>query len=184
MSYKSNKFKISAPTWNEEVELLGGSYSMSDTQEYFKYIIKNHRTVTNNPPIRTYVNKMKNRVTFRIETGYHLELLTAETKKLLGRTRSKRNKDENGENTPHLEITEIVLVHYNTVNDDYQQDSRVFYTFLPNKLFSQLLDISRKSFTFLKSLYSKFSHIKVWFTDQNSKPLEMEDKINITSVIN
>ena len=137
MSYKSNKYKLSAPTWNEEVELFGGSYSMSDTQEYFKFIIKNNGTVTSNPPIRIYVDKMKNRVTFRIETGYHLELLTAETMNLLGRTRSKRTKDENGENTPHLEITEVVLVHYNTDNNDYQQDSRVFCTFLPNKLFSQ-----------------------------------------------
>ena len=85
---------------------------------------------------------------------------------------------------PHLEITEVVLVHCNTVNNDYQQDSRVFHTFVSNKPFGQLLDISPKNFVFLKTFDSGFSYIEVWFTDQNSKPLETEDKINITLVIN
>ena len=104
--------------------------------------------------------------------------------KLLGSTKSKITKDENGENVPHLEITEVVLVHCNIVNNDYQQDSRVLYTFVPNKSFGQLLDISPKNFIFLKTFDSEFSYIEVWFTDQNSKPLEIEDKINITLVIN
>ena len=85
---------------------------------------------------------------------------------------------------PHLEITEVVLIHCNIVNNDYQQDSRVLYTFVPNKSFGQLLDISPKNFIFLKTFDSEFSYIEVWFTDQNSKPLEIEDKINITLVIN
>ena len=85
---------------------------------------------------------------------------------------------------PHLEITEVVLVHCNTVNNDYQQDSRVFHTFVSNKPFGQLLDISPKNFVFLKTFDSGFSCIEVWFTDPNSKPLETEDKINITLVIN
>ena len=103
---------------------------------------------------------------------------------LLGSTKNKITKDENGENVPHLEITEVVLVHCNIVNNDYQQDSRVLYTFVPNKSFGQLLDISPKNFIFLKTFDSEFSYIEVWFTDQNSKPLEIEDKINITLVIN
>ena len=74
---------------------------------------------------------------------------------------------------PHLEITEVVLVHSNIVNNDYQQDSRVWHTFVPNKSFGQLLDISPKDFIFLKTFDSDFSYIEVWFTDQNSKPLEM-----------
>ena len=131
-----------------------------------------------------YVNKIENRITFKIKTGYYLELLTPETMKLLGSTKSKITKDENGENVPHLEITEVVLVHCNIVNNDYQQDSRVLYTFVPNKSFGQLLDISPKNFIFLKTFDSEFSYIEVWFTDQNSKPLEIEDKINITLVIN
>ena len=104
--------------------------------------------------------------------------------KLLGSTKSKINKDGNSENMPHLEITEVVLIHCNIVNNDYQQDSRVLYTFVPNKSFGQLLDISPKNFIFLKTFDSEFSYIEVWFTDQNSKPLEIEDKINITLVIN
>ena len=79
---------------------------------------------------------------------------------------------------PRLEITEVVLVHCNIINNNYQQDSKVLYTFFPKKLFGQLLDISPKS------LNSEFSYIEVWFTDQISKPLEIEDTINITLVIN
>ena len=85
--------------------------------------------------------------------------------------------DENGENVPHLEITEVVLIHCNIVNNDYQQDSRALYTFIPNKTFGQLLDISLKNYVFLKTFDSEFSYIQVWFTDQNSVPLEIEDKI-------
>ena len=84
----------------------------------------------------------------------------------------------------HLQITEIVLVHCNIVNNDYQHDSRVLYTFIPNKSFCQLLDVSPKNFIFLKSFDSEFLYIEVWFTDQNSKPIEIKDKINITLVIN
>ena len=107
-----------------------------------------------------------------------------ETMKLLESTKNKITKDQNSENVSHLEITELVLVHYNTVNNSYQQDSRVSYTFVPNKSFGQLLDISPKSFIFLKTLDSEFLYIKVWFTDQNSKPLGIEDKINITLLFN
>ena len=101
--------------------------------------------------------------------------------KLLGSTKNKINKDANGENVPHLEITYAVLVE---CNKDCQQDSRVLYIFVLNKSFCQLLDISPKNFMFLKIFYSEFSYIELWFTDQNSKSLEVEDKINITLVIN
>ena len=127
-----------------------------------------------------YVNQIENRITFKIKTGYSLELLMPETMKLLGSTKSKITTDEKGENVPHLEFTEIILVHCNIVNKSYQQDSRVLYTFVPNKSFGQLLDISSKSFIFLKTFNSEFSYIDLWFTDQNFKPLKIEDKINIT----
>ena len=78
---------------------------------------------------------------FKIKTGYFLELLMPETMKLLGSTKSKITKYENGENVPHLEIVEVVLIDCNIVNNNYQQDSRVFYTFVPNKSLGQLLDI-------------------------------------------
>ena len=103
---------------------------------------------------------------------------------LLGSTKREITKDENGENVPRLEITEVVLAHCNIVKNDYLQDSRVLYIFIPNKLFGQLLDISLKNVIFSKTFYSKFSYIEVWSTDQNSKLLKTEDKISITLVIN
>ena len=103
---------------------------------------------------------------------------------LLGNTKSKINKDENGENAPHLEIIEVVIVHGNIVNNDSQQDSWVLYTFVPNKPFGQLIDVSLRYFIFWKTFNSEFSYIEVWFTDKKSKPLAIEDKINITLVIN
>ena len=121
-SYNNNKFKISAPTWHEEFELPDGSYSVSDIQDYFEYILKKHSESVDNLSIRIYVNKIENRITFKIKSGYYLELLTPETRKLLGSTVSKINEDKNGENVPHLEVAKLVLVHCNIVNNDYQQD--------------------------------------------------------------
>ena len=103
--------------------------------------------------------------------------------KLLGSAESKITKDKNGENVPHLEITEVVLVHCNVANNDYQQDLRVLYTFVPNKSFGSLLEISLTNHIFLKIFNSEYDEIKVWFTDQNSQPLEIEDRINLTLVI-
>ena len=112
-----------------------------------------------------------NRITFKIKNGYSLELLTKEAMKLLGSTENKITKDKNSENILHLEITEVVLVHCNIVNNDYQQDSRVLYTFVPNKPFGSLLEISPANHIFLKTFNSEFQTIEVWFTDQNSQPL-------------
>ena len=81
-------------------------------------------------------------------------------------------------------ITKLVSIYCNIVNNDYHQDSRVLDTFAPNKSFGQLLDISQKNFIFLKPSYSKFSYIELWFTDQNSKPLELKSQTNIILVIN
>ena len=119
-----------------------------------------------------------------MKTGYYLELLIPETIKLLESTKRKITKNENVKNEPHLGITEVVLVHCNIINHNYQLNSRVLHTFVPNKSFSELLDISSKNFIFFKTFYLEFSYIEVWFTDQNSKPLEIEDKTNITLVIN
>ena len=103
--------------------------------------------------------------------------------KLLGNTKNKITKDKNGENVTHLEITEVVLVHCNIVNNDYQQDSKVLYTFVLNKPFGSLLEISPTNHIFLKTFNSEYDEIKVWFTDQNSQPLEIEDRINLTMVV-
>ena len=103
--------------------------------------------------------------------------------KLLGSTKNKITTNKNGEIVPHLEITEVVLVHCNIVNNDYQQDSRVLYTFVPNKSFGSLLGISPTNHIFLKTFNSEYDKIKAWFTDQNRKPFEMEDRINLTMVM-
>ena len=103
--------------------------------------------------------------------------------KLLGSTKNETTKDKNGENVPHLEITEVVLVYCDIVNNDYQQDSRVLYMFVPNKPFSSLLEISPTNHILLKTFNSEYSEIKVWLTHQNSKPLETEGRINLTMVI-
>ena len=176
-SYINNNFKISAPTWSEEFELPDGSYSVTDIQDYFEYILKKHRESVDNPSIRMYINRIENRITFKIKNGYYLELLTPETMKLLGSTESKITKDKNGE------VVELVLVHCSLVNNDYQQDSRILYTFVPNKSFGSLLEISPTNKVFSKTFNSEFQEVKVWFTDQTSKPLELEDKINITLII-
>ena len=156
---------------------------MSDIQDYFKYVLKKHGENVNKPSIHIYVNKIKNRITFKIKDWYTLELLTPEAMKLLGSTKWKISKDKNGENVPYLEITEVVLVHYNMVNNDYQQDSRVLCTFIPNKPFGSLLDVSPTNHIFLKTFNSEYNEMEVWFTDQNSQSLEIEDRINLAMVI-
>ena len=137
--------------WNDKFELPDGSYSLSDIQDYFKYILKKHGENTNKPSVQIYVNKIENRITFKIKDGYSLELLTPETMKLLGSTKNKITEDKNGENDPDLEITAVVLVHCNIANNDYQQDTRVLYTFAPNKPFGSLLEISLTNHVFLKT---------------------------------
>ena len=158
-SYNNNKFKISAPTWNNKFELPDGSYSVSDIQDYFEHILKKHGEDIDKPSVQIYVNKIENRVTFKIKNGYSRELLTPETMKLLESTENKIAKDKNGENVPHLEITEVVLVHCNIVNNDYQQDARVLYTFVPNKSFGSLLEISPTNHIFLKTFNSEYDEI-------------------------
>ena len=150
--------------------------------------INNNNNDNNNddndkPPVEIYINNVENRITFKIKDGYSLELLTKETMKLLGSTENKITTDKTCENVPHLEITEVVLVHCNIVNNDYQQDLRVLYTFVPNKSFGSILDISPANHIFLKTCNSEYDEILVWFTDQNSQPLEIEDRINLTMVI-
>ena len=141
-SCKNNKFKISAPTWSDEFELPDGSYSISDIQDYFEHILKKHSESVDDPPIEIFVSKNENRITFKIKNGYYLEHLTHETVKLLGSTESKITGEKKGENVPHLEIVELGLIHCNIVNNHYRQKSRILYTFVPNKPFGSLLEIS------------------------------------------
>ena len=153
----------------------------------FKIILsifkKRHGENVGNPSIQIYVNKIENRLTFKIKSGYALQLQTLETTKLLGSTENKITKDKNAENVPHLEITEVVLVNCNIVNNDYQQDSRNLDTFVSIKPFSSLLEISPTNHIFLKTFNSKYQNIEVSFIDQNTQLLEIEGRINLTLVI-
>ena len=185
LEYNNNKFKISAPTWDDTFDLPDGSYSISDIQDYFEFIIKKHETLAENPPIQIYPNKIKNKIVFKIKikTGYKLEQLTPETMKLLGSTKKDVDKDKDGEDVPKLESVEVVLVHCNLVNNSYQQASKVLFTFVPNKQFGQLITISPHSLTMLKTTNSEVPFIQVWFTDQNNRLLEIRDSANITFCI-
>ena len=181
-AYNNNKFKISAPTWNDTFELPDGSYSISDIQDYFQFIIKKHESLTENPPIQIYPNKIKNRIVFKVKTGCKLELFSQDTMKLLASTKKDVDKDKDGD-VPILESVEVVLVHCNLVNNTYQQASKVLFTSVPNKQFGQLITISPHILTMLKTTNAEFQFIQVWFTDQNNRPLEIEDSMNITLII-
>ena len=141
-TYNNNKFKISAPTWNETFDLPDGSYNIPAIQNYIDYIIKNHETIADTAPILIYANKIGNRIVFKIKTGYKLELLSKDTIKLLGSTKDTIDADKNSENVPRLENVEVVLLHCDLVNNTYQQASRVLFTFVPNKQYVQLISIS------------------------------------------
>ena len=140
-TYNNNKFKISAPTWNETLDLPDGSYNISEIQGYIEYIIKKHETVGENATL-IYANTINNRIVFKIKSGYKLELLSKEAMKLLGSTSSIIDADKNNENVPKLGNVEVVLVHCNLVNNSYQQHSRVLFTFVPTKRYGQLISIS------------------------------------------
>ena len=181
--YNNNKVKISAPTWNETFDLPDSSYIIADIQDYFEFIIKKHETLIENPSVKTYSNKIKNRIIFKIKNGYKLELLTPETMKLLGSTKKVVNKDKNGERVPKLEIVEVVLVHCNLVKNDDQHTSKVLFTFASNEKFGKLINISPHVFTIMNTVNNKFTYVEVWFTDQTSRALEIEDNRNLRLII-
>ena len=103
--------------------------------------------------------------------------------KLLGSTKKVVDKDKNGESVPKLESVEVILVHCNLVKNDYQHTSKVLFTFVPNKEFGQLLNISPHVFTMMNTVNTEFSYVEVWFMDQSSKALEIEDNVNLTLII-
>ena len=122
---KLGNYCISAATWSDTFDLPDGSYSMAYIQDYFKFIIKKHETLTGNPLVEIYPNKTKNRIALKIKNG----------------------EDKNGEDVPKLESVKVVLVHCNLVNNNYQQASKVLFTFVPNKQFGQLINIAPHSLT-------------------------------------
>ena len=137
--------------------------------------------MSENPPIQIYPNKIKNRTVFQVKTGRKLKLLSPKTMKQS--TKKDADKDKDGKDVPKLESVEIVLVHCNLVNSSYQKASKVLFTFVPNRKFGQLITISSHLLAMLKATSAELQSIELWFTDENNRPLEIEDSLNITLII-
>ena len=130
-----------------------------------------------------YVNEINNRIVFKIKSGYKLELLSKERMRLLGSSSGTIDDDKNSDLVPKLESVDLVLVHCNVVNNSYQQASKVLFMFVPNKKYGQLITISPERLIMLKTVNTEFSFIEIWFTDQDNRPLEIEDSVNISLIV-
>ena len=128
--------------------------------------------------MQIYANKIKNKTVFEIKRSYKLELSFPKTMRLIGSAKKDKDQDKDEEDVPRLESAEVVLVHYNLVNNNYQQASKVIFTFVPNKQFGQLITSGPHSLIVLNATNIEFSSIEVWFTEQKSKQLEVEDNVN------
>ena len=135
------------------------SCSIADIQDYFEFVIKKHETLNENPPVQIYPNKIKNKIVFKINTRYKLELLSQETIELLGSTKKDDDQDKDGEDVAKLESVEVVLAHCNLVNNNYQQASKILFTFVPNKQFGQLINISPRSLRMLGTKKKQNFHL-------------------------
>ena len=145
-SYNNNKFKISAPTWNDEFKLPDGWYSVFDIQDYFEYILKQHKENIDKSSVKIYVNKTENRITFTIKDGYTLELLTSETMKLLASTENKITKNKNGENVPDLEIIQqyqfiviLLIMIINMIQEYYTHLFQINHLVVCQKFLQQII---------------------------------------------
>ena len=167
----NNKVKISAPTWNDTFDLLDGSYSISDIQDYFEFIIKKHETLTEIPLVQLDWNKIKNRT------------VDAWNNEIVRKWGKNVDQDKGGGNVPKLESVEVALVHCNLVKSDYQHTSKVLFTFVTNKQFGQLINISPRYLTMMNTINTEFSFAEVSFTAQVSKVLETKDSVNLTIII-
>ena len=151
---------------------------MLDIQDNIEYIIKKHETLTTILPIHVYINRINNRLVFKIKDGYKLELQTPETVKLIGSPKKLIDKTKIGENAPSLEVVEVVL------DEHYQQNSEVLYTCMPNKSYTYLWNVEPSNLLFLKPYNTEFEEIIIKLANQNGSLLEMEDKVNLTLFIN
>ena len=189
--YNNYKFRLCGPTWSEDVTIPDGSYEISQIQDYFlDEVIKKHESDSKSneqSPILIYANRILNRVSFRIKTGYKLELLTNETMRLLGDGQTI-DITKNGENVPKLEIVRNVLVFCNLVENVYLQDSKLLFSFVPNSRFGSLLSIiyyllSPQVLTYCDTVDFIFDYIEISFADQNGRPLEIDDDTIVTIII-
>ena len=154
-------------------------YSVSDIQNYVKFIIKKHETVTIIPPIHFYINGNNNRLVFKIKNWYKLELQTPETMKLFGSREKLIGKTKNGEKVPSLEVFKIFLVQCKLLDNQYQQKSEILHTFTTNKSYAHLLNFEPNNLVFLKTYNTKFDEVIITFTNQNGRALEIEDNLKL-----
>ena len=177
---------MSGPTWSEDVTIPDGSYEISLIQNYFlDEVIKKHESnVTSNEqsPILIYAKRILNRVSFRINTGYKLELLTNETMRLSGDV-SIIDTAKNGENVPKPETVRNVLVFCNLVENFYLQDSKLLFSVVLNSRFGSLLSITPQVLKYCDTVDSIFDYIEISFADQNGRPLEIDNDITVTIII-
>ena len=129
-----------------------------------------------------YLNEINNRIVFELKSGYKLELLSKETMRLLGSLTDTIDGDKNSELVRKLESVNLVLVHCNLVNNSYQQASKVLFTFVSNKKYGQLITVSPETLIMLKTVNTEFSFIEIWYTDEDNRPLEIEDSVNISLI--
>ena len=132
--------------------MADSSYSVSDIQDYTEYIIKKHEELPTNPLICIYIDRINNKLVFKIKAEYKLELQTHETIKLFGDTKILIGKTMNGENVFSLEAVEVVLVQCNLVDNQYQQKSEVLNTFTPKKSYAYLLNVEPTNLVFFENL--------------------------------
>ena len=182
--YENNKFKLSGLTWNETFDLADGSYTIADIQDYFLWIDGHETDVKSSEesPVLTYPDTIKNRIVFKIKTGYKLELLTNEAMALLG-DGPITDQNKSGKNVPELEKVTSALLHYNVVHNDHLQNSKLLYSFVPNSSFGRLLSIQPLKLIDTKTSNSIFDYLEIWFTDRDNNPLQLKDKINVSLVI-
>ena len=177
---------MSGPTWSKDVTIPDGSYEIYQIKNYFldEIIKKQESSVKSNEqsPISIYANRILNRVTFRIKTGYKLDLLTNETMRLLG-DGPIIDTTKNGENVPKLEIVRNVLVFCNLVENTYLQDSKLLFSFVPNSKFGNLLSITPQVLNYCDTVDSIFDCIEILFTDQNGRLLQIDDDITVSIII-
>ena len=149
---------------------------MSGIQDYIKYIIKKHETLTTIPLIHVYINRINIRLVFKVKGGYKLELQMPKTIKLFGSTKKLIEKTKNEEKVSSLQTVEVVLIQFNLVDNQYRQNStKVLYTFTLNKSYAYLFNVEPNNLVFLKTYNTDFDEIITTFTAQNDRPLEIKD---------
>ena len=181
----NNKFKISAPTWNETFDLPDGSYTIEDIQDYFLKNIQKHDPtieINENSPILIDPNGVRNRISFKIKTGYKSELLSSETQKVLG-DGPAIDKNKVSKNVPQLDQVDFILLLCNIVQNDYLQNSKLLYEFVPDQYFGKLISVKPPVLIQCKTTDSIFDYIEIWFTDQDNNSLQIEDRVSVALII-